>query len=218
MTDLSVSPTPPSPVDVDAAAAAPEESNRLETWTAIVLGVAAVLTAVAAYFSAAQGGDEAEARATSIAANSEANSLVNSAIAIESADQAMFAKWAETSHENNEELTTYLLDLMRPELKDAILAWGDDASGAQSPLQLDSYVIAEDAQAEAAYDVRDKADAKAATAADKGDTYDKATVFLALSLFFAGIATTFRRRRLSTLLLGVAVVALVIGGAQLATA
>lgn len=216
MTDLATPPAPPVPAA--APSADPEQDNRLETWTAIVLGVAAVLTAVAAYFSAAEDGDEAAARATSIAANSEANSLVNSAIAIQAADQAMFAKWAETNHQGNEELTAYLLDLMRPELKDAIVAWGEDTTDAQSPLDLDSYVTAEDAQAQTAYDERDAADTLAATAAERGDTYDKATVFLALSLFFAGIATTFRRRRLATLLLGVGVVTLVIGAVQLATA
>lgn len=193
-------------------------SARLETATAIVLGVAAVLTAVAAYFAAAQGGEEAEARAASIAANSEANSLVNSSIAIHSADQAMFAKWAESSQAEDSSIADYLLELMRPELKTAVLEWADDSSGALSPLELETYVIAEDAQAEVAYDERDAADVKAAAAAEKGDAYDKSTVFLALALFFAGIATTFRRRRLSVFLLGLGTVAMLIGGIQLVTA
>ncbi|MFS3128653.1 hypothetical protein ACLM5J_09630 [Nocardioides sp. Bht2] len=195
-----------------------EDSRLLEPITALVLGLAAVLTALAAYLSATQGGEEAEARAAAIKANSEANSAVNGSIQTYAADQAMFATWAESNYGENTELSEYLMTLMRPELKTAIEEWTADDSDAETPFEMASYVIEDDAFAEAAFADAEKQEAKAKEAADKGDAYDKAAIFLALALFFAGIATTFRRRIFSGALLGLGTISMVVGAVTLVTA
>lgn len=195
-----------------------EDSRLLEPITALVLGLAAVLTALAAYLSAVQGGDEAEARAAAIKSNSEANSAVNGAIQTYAADQAMFATWAESNYGENADLSEYLMTLMRPELKTAIDEWSADESDAETPFEMASYVIEDDAIAEAGFAEAEKQEAKAEAAADKGDAYDKAAIFLALALFFAGIATTFRRKVYSGSLLALAGVSMVVGAVTLITA
>jgi hypothetical protein len=52
----------------------------------------------------------------------------------------------------------------------------------------------------------------------RGYRFELATVLLALTLFFAGIATLFRQRSVNVALLGVSAVVLLAGSVQLATA
>ncbi|WP_245852489.1 DUF4337 family protein [Blastococcus aggregatus] len=52
----------------------------------------------------------------------------------------------------------------------------------------------------------------AVAADDKGDRFDLATVFLALSLFFGGIATVFRRHLPQVATLAIGGAGLLIGG------
>jgi hypothetical protein len=57
-----------------------------------------------------------------------------------------------------------------------------------------------------------------ADADDQGDVFELAAVFFALTLFFGGIATLFRKHVVTTSLLGVAVVTLAVGGVNLVRA
>ena len=192
---------------------APTESRLLEPITATLLGLAAVLTAVAAYLSSVQGGDEDEARARAIATSSQGHSLTNEVTQIRAADQAMFAAWAEAGFGDNDDLADYLLTLMRPELQAAADEWLESEN--LTPFEEASYVIHAEADAEEAFAEADAHEAKAQKAADKGDGYDKSTIFLALALFFAGIATTFHSRRFAYGALVVSFAALAAGGVQL---
>ena len=194
------------------------DSRFLEPLTAMVLGLAAVLTAVAAYLSSVQGGNEDEARADAIKYTAEANAATNAAIQTRAADQAMFASWSESSYSDNDDFAEYLMTLMRPEPKVAIEALGTSENDAPTPFELDDYVIADEQSATETFADADTAEKKAKVAADRGDAYDKSAIFLALALFFAGIATTFRRRLFATGLLAVGTVTLVIGAVQLAGA
>ena len=195
------------------------EARWLEPLSALLLGLGAVLTALAAYLSAVQAGDEDEARACSIEHSSRSFALTNTATQVRAADQAMFAAWAEAGFTDNEDLTEYLTTLMRPELNTALEAWADtDDDGPETPFGMDEYTIAEEDQAAHAHAEATAEDARAQSAADRGDGYDKSTIYLALGLFFAGIGTTFRRRSYAAGLLGVSAVSILIGTVQLLTA
>lgn len=200
---------------MSSPAATPTAPRLLEPVTAALLGLAAVLTAVAAYLSGVQAGDEDAARARSIELNSRANALTNEATQVRAADSAMFAAWAEAGFGDNEDLTDYLLTLMRPELRTAVEAWAE--SDADTPFEEPSYTIQAESDAEASFAEAAEHDADAQQAAEKGDGYDKSTIFLALALFFAGIASTFRSRRFAYGSLAVSTLALAAGGLQLLT-
>ncbi len=192
------------------------EPRWLEPVSAFLLGLGAVLTALAAYLSAVQAGDEDEARARSIEHNARSYALTNTATQVRAADQAMFAAWAEAGFTDNDELTEYLTTLMRPELNTALEAWAEtDDDGPDTPFGMDQYSIAEEDEATEARAAAEKEDARAKTAADRGDGYDKSTIYLALGLFFAGIGTTFRRRSYAAGLLAVSAASLAIGTVQL---
>ncbi len=195
------------------------ESRLIEPVSAFLLGLGAVLTALAAYLSAVQAGDEDEARAKSIEHSARSFALTNTATQVRAADQAMFAAWAESGFGDTDDLTEYLMTLMRPELVDAITTWGDtDDDGPDTPFEMAENPIAEEAEAADARTAAEAADARAQQAADKGDSYDKSTIYLALGLFFAGIGTTFRRRSYAIGLLGVSALSLVVGTVTLLTA
>lgn len=111
---------------------------------------------------------------------------------------------------------------MRPELQEALAWWSDQPEdGAQTPfddVEGNPYVIDDFAEGESfaadsqkQYDVGAKAD-------DKGDQFELATVLLALTLFFGGIATLFRRKVLTHVLLGIGAVTLVAGVVQVSLA
>ena len=196
----------------------PSES-RLEPVSAFLLGLGAVLTALAAYLSAVQAGDEDEARAKSIEHNARSFALTNTATQVRAADQAMFAAWAESGFTASDDLTEYLMTLMRPELVEAINAWSEtDEDGPETPFGMAEYSIAEEAEAAEALAAAESADARAQQAADQGDGYDKSTIYLALGLFFAGIGTTFRRRTYAAGLLAGSAVSLAVGTITLLTA
>ena len=190
-----------------------EEPRWLEPFSAILLGLAATLTAIAAYMSSVEGGDEDEARAGSIEETAKAYALTNIATQTRAADQAMFAAYAQSAFaDTGEGLPEYLLGMMRPVLNEAVLAWTDTPDdGPDTPFEMAEYTVESEVEAEVARAAAEKHDAKAQAAAEKGDNYDKSTIYLALALFFAGIATTFRSRRYSGLLLSVSTIAVVVG-------
>jgi hypothetical protein len=203
---------------VPPSATVTSEPRWLEPVSALLLGLAAVLTAVAAYLSSVQSGDEDEARARSIDANARAYSLTNAATQTRAADQAMFAAWAEAGFDESAVgLAEYLTTLMRPELQTAIAAWSEtpDEGGPDTPFEMAEYVIPAELEADEARAEGAEQDDVAQAAAEKGDGYDKSTIYLALALFFAGIATTFRRRTYAGTLLAVSAVAVVVGAVQL---
>lgn len=212
-------PDPSATATATATVPAEEQEPRwLEPVSAVLLGLAAVLTALAAYLSAAQAGDEDQARAESIRHNAEANAFTNAATQIRAADQAMFAAWADAAYNDDDEFSAYLMTLMRPELNTAIETWSDTGDDVDTPFELDLYVIEEAEKAEESFQAMAAADKRAQIAADRGDTYDKSTVFLALSLFFGGVASLFSRRRYSGTMLAIGAVTLVIGAFQLVVA
>ena len=195
-----------------------------ESWlsivAAILLGIAATLTAFSAYQSGLRDGEVLEGYNTSSTALNDANYFYNQVTQTFAADQALFVEFATLAQTGPLSAADYITTLMRPELVEAIEWWEADED-AITPFDDDEanpYFIAEIAEAERLTAESEQAYDDATEAGDIGDKFELATVLLALTLFFAGIATLFRRRLVAVSLLGVSVVALTAGALQLATA
>jgi len=92
-------------------------------------------------------------------------------------------------------------NLFSPELEAATLAWEKDNQGFATPLGVKEYVVEayntylqNDTDATKQFDQAQKID-------DQGDNFDLASVFLAVSLFFAGVAGLMKAKRVSYALL-----------------
>ena len=204
----------------DAPTTAADRENRLAVVAAVLLGLAATLTAVAAYQAAIQDGKVLAHYNDAAATLSDANFYYNQGNQTYAADQQLFVQYATTAQADQTQAAAYMETLMRPELLDAVDWWREDAD-ALTPFDDDPanpYAIAEFAEAERLTAESGAANEKAQAAGERGDDFQLATVLLALTLFFAGIATLFRRRFLSWTLLTVGLVSLAAGGLQLAAA
>ena len=206
--------------ETPAAQPAATGESWLSIVAAILLGIAATLTAFSAYQSGLRDGEVLEAYNTSSTALNDANYYYNQVNQTFAADQELFVQFATVAQAGQLQAANYITTLMRPELVEAVDWWRED-DDAITPFDDDEanpYFIAEIAEAERLTAESEKAYDEATAAGDIGDKFELATVLLALTLFFAGIATLFRRRLVAVSLLGVSLAALVAGGLQLATA
>ncbi len=213
----------PAAQPVELPSPPPAESTG-ESWLSIVaavlLGVAATLTAFSAYQSGLRDGEVLDGYNKSSTALNDANYYYNQVNQTFAADQELFVQFATIAQTGPAQAANYITTLMRPELVDAVDWWQADED-AITPFDDDPenpYFIAEITEAERLTAESEKAYDDATAAGDIGDKFELATVLLALTLFFAGIATLFRRRLVAMSLLGVSLVALIGGGLQLATA
>lgn len=207
--------------DVFVEAPSEPAGDRLQLVAAILLGLAATLTAIAAYNAALKDGDALQGYSNSTRTLSDANAFYAQGNQTFALDQQLFVSYASAAQRDEADLAEYLTTLMRPELAEAV-EWWADADEAVTPFDEDvegnPYTIAD---FEEAANLEDEAQAQfeeGSKADDEGDKFELATVLLALTLFFGGIATLFSKRTASVGLLVVAGVTLVAGGAQLATA
>jgi hypothetical protein len=107
---------------------------------------------------------------------------------------------------------------MRPALSDAIDWWieTDEAVTPFDELDSNPYFLEDLVEANR---LEAKAEDQVSRSQDKDDLsskFDLSTVLLALTLFFAGVATLFRRRLISWLMLGIGTLTLAAGGGYLA--
>ena len=198
----------------------PEErtTDALQIVAAILLGVAATLTAVAAFNAALKDGEALQSYTESTRQLSDANFYWSTGNGVEDGDFALFVEYAAASQED-EDLAGYFYDLMRPEMQEAIDWWAkpenedvDDPfdTDAGSPYYVEQYDAAQSLEEQANASFED-----GASKDDNGDQFELAAVFFALTLFFGGIATLFANRRVTVALLSAAGVTIVIGGITL---
>jgi len=174
--------------------------DRLEIVVAILLGLAAIVTAWCS-FQASQLGDLVQKNlAEGVREADAASQSYNSAIANDIRDQTLFLEFAKAAQADDEETALYILEtLMSPELAAAVNWWSSqpDDSGFDSPFVKEnpewSNALYEEA---AAFDESSQAYFDAAERADRdADDFEVLTVILALSLFFFGVAGLSRQRR-----------------------
>lgn len=202
----------------DAPEAAPAaKGGRLEQVASIVLAIAVVLTAWAAFEAGKWGGQQSIKFSEAGAARTESTRHDTRAGQLAQVDIAMFIDWvtaysddvragaipAVTAAENYEPtagtVSGFLFLRMREEFRPALLAWlatdpisNQDAPA--TPFVMSEYVIADAIEADRLTEVADQAAADARTANQNGDNYVLTAVLFAAVLFFAGVASRLENR------------------------
>jgi len=195
-------------------------TDRNQIIAAVVLGIAAVLTALAAYNAALADGDALQGYTNSTRTLNDANAFYAQGNSTSSADQALFVEYATTIFQAEEERGQYLTTLMRPELVAAVEWWESTDTAVtpfdevdDNPYTVEDFTTAAELEEQASVEFDN-----GAAADDKGDVFELAAVFFALTLFFAGVATLFAKRSVTVALLGIGGVTLVVGAVNLVSA
>lgn len=183
---------------------------RIELVAAILLGVAATLTAISAFLSSAAGGEQLEAFNTASAKLTDANFFYQQGNQTFASDNQLFVAYLSATQAEQD--TGFLTDLMSPVLEASIADWeaNDDVF---TPFDSDEYSIEEYDTADGLTQESEQALADADDAGARGDKLDLSSVVFATALFAGGIVTGFKRRTLQVALLSVGSVLVVLGAA-----
>lgn len=206
--------TAATPAAAAAEAAAPEREgmNWVEMVAAFLLGIAGVLTAYSAFNAALSDGDALKGYTQSSRTTADANGFYNDYAATYNADQSLFLQY-QLLVERGEVDTAGVIraNLFSAALETATLAWEQPDNDRATPLDTDEYVVEAFETAEALTAEADAQFDEAFAVDEKGDKFELASVFLAVALFFAGIASLFKVRSLQIVLL-IAATALIVPG------
>jgi hypothetical protein len=168
--------------------------RRFELAATLLLAMAAVATAWAAYQSARWHGEQAKAQSASIAARVESTRSANVANRQAQIDVALFTQWIDAYARDETELAGFYRKRFRAEFRPAFEAWvatkpRTNRAAPLSPFDMPQYKLAATAKA-------DRLEAQAAAFSQevgrliqRADDYSLAVVLFAASLFFAGIST-----------------------------
>lgn len=207
----------------DIATTERDTQGTLAIIAAVLLGIAAVLTAWSAYRESLTSDLVLKNYSEQQATLALANDAYARSGQERQAETSLFLDWAVALSAGNQEAADYLIEITSAEL-DAVLEWWSDAPDdvvypfvEENPFfaDLPSEVLwaegeALDADAEALRLEAEEADANS-------DRFDLANVFFAVVLFIAGLATIVQRRSIQVAFLGFGLVGLVAGFAILAT-
>ena len=175
--------------------------DRVEQIIAVMLGLAAIITAWTAFQSNQLGDKVQESFSEGIRSSDQASQEYNTAIATDNQDQAIFLEYAKALVSEDEVTATYIQEsLMSPELAAAVEWWIEqpDDTGPDSPFVEEnpnwddsSWNTAADLDVEAQqyFDSARQADAD-------GDEFDLIEVIVTLSLFLFGVASLVRQQKI----------------------
>lgn len=175
--------------------------DRVEQIIAVMLGLAAIVTAWTAFQSSQLGDKVQESFSEGIRTSDQASQEFNTAIATDNQDQAIFLEYAKALVSEDEVTATYIQEsLMSPELAAAVAWWVEqpDDTGPDSPFVEEnpdwddsSWTAAADLDVEAQqyFDAAKQADTD-------GDEFDLLEVIVTLSLFLFGIASLVRQQKI----------------------
>jgi hypothetical protein len=181
--------------------------RRLELVSTVLLALATVATAWAAYQSREWTGEQSQgyshATATRIAVNRSA-ALANRQVQI---DVATFIQWANAHEEHRSQLARFYRARFRDEFKPAFTAWlaakpFEDADAPRTPFAMPQYRLKASVKADRLEATAAAASERAKEANQRADNYMLAVVLFASSLFFAGISTKLGTLRARTAILG----------------
>jgi hypothetical protein len=181
--------------------------RRLELAATVLLAMAAVATAWAAYQSARWHGEQARGQSASIAARVESTRTADVANRQAQIDVALFTQWVDAYARDETELAGFYRKRFRTEFRPAFEAWvatrpRTNPGAPLSPFAMPQYDLAATAKA-------NRLEAQAAAASEdvgrfiqRADNYSLAVVLFAASLFFAGISTRLRSPTTRMVVLG----------------
>jgi len=175
--------------------------DRTEIVIAILLGMAAIMTAWSTFQSSQLGAAVTAAYSEGIRLSDTASQAFNDASATDIADEALFLEFAKASNAGDEGTADYIYSsLMSEDLAAAVDWWLEqpDSAGYGTPFVEDnpawSTVAYDDA---AAIDADAQAKFDEATAKDElGSDFDVLSIIIAISLFLFGVASLVRQERI----------------------
>jgi hypothetical protein len=181
--------------------------RRLELAATVLLAMAAVATAWAAYQSARWHSEQAQAQSASIAARVESTRSANVANRQAQIDVALFTQWVDAYARNETELAAFYRKRFRPEFQPAFEAWvatkpRTNPSAPLSPFALPQYKLAATAHAARLEAQAAAASQRVGVFIQRADDYSLTVVLFAASLFFAGISTRLGSATSKTVVLG----------------
>lgn len=192
---------------------------RKEVLAAILLGIAAILTAWSAYRASLTRDEVIRNYSEMQKTISEANDTFGKADQLESLEQEYFLQFAINAAEGDEAATTYLTATMGDELYEAVEWWMAEPEETQPFSPFDetnpSYVDLPSQRMlaggnEMLEDAKGLREAAERADADS-DRFELANVFYAITLFLAGIAALLSSDKVSHALLGVSVAVMLFG-------
>jgi hypothetical protein len=171
--------------------------RRFELAATILLAVAAVATAWAAYQSARWHSEQARGQSASIAARVESTRAANVANRQAQIDVALFTQWVDAFARDETELAGFYRKRFRAEFQPAFQAWvatrpRTNPDAPLSPFDMPQYELAATAQADDLEAQAKAASERVGIFIQRADNYSLAVVLFAASLFFAGISTRLR--------------------------
>jgi len=205
------------PVTVDELPGRGERSHRFEVLLAVLLALAALIAAFAAYRADINRGDALRQFQVANSSTAEANDLFGQADATQSLDEQIFVQYAKAGLAGKEELATALREDLSPDLRRALDAWDKEQGDTPSPFAGDRPAYVQPLYAEgrrAAARAQQQFDGANYLRRD-ADDYTLITVFLASALFLYGMAAVTGNRRVRYGMTGLGFV--IFSGAALAT-
>jgi hypothetical protein len=181
--------------------------RRIELVSTVLLALATVATAWAAYQSRQWTGEQSQgyshATATRIAVNRFA-ALASRQVQI---DVATFIQWVDAHEEHRDELARFYRTRFRDEFKPAFAAWlaarpFEDSNAPPTPFAMVRYRLRASTEADRLEETAAAASERAKEANQRADNYMLAVVLFASSLFFAGISSKVATPRARTAVLG----------------
>ncbi|HEY7620252.1 MAG TPA: hypothetical protein VH834_10795 [Solirubrobacteraceae bacterium] len=186
---------------------AARHERRLELVSTILLSLATVATAWAAYQSRQWTGEQSEATAKATAtriAENRYSALANRQVQI---DVATFIQWLNARQEHDPQVADFYRARFRAEFKPAFAAWlatrpFTDKAAPPTPFATARYRLKAEAQAGQLEKDAAAASEHAKTANQHADNYMLGVVLFATALFFAGLSTKMQTLRARTVVLG----------------
>jgi len=181
--------------------------RRVEILATVLLAMAAVATAWAAYQSGRWHSQQARGQSASISARVESTRAANVANRQGQIDVALFTQWVDAYARDEAELEAFYRKRFRPEFQPAFEAWiatkpRTNPKAPLSPFAMPQYKLAANAQADDLEAQAAAASARVGRYIQRADNYALAVVLFAASLFFAGISTRLRSPTARTVVVG----------------
>ncbi len=172
-------------------------TQRLEVAQAILLGIAAVLTAFAAYQASLKDGDTIKTYNQGILSITESNAFYAQYGQQVDHHESLFLEWAKADQQGDTELRDFIRDqLMVPNLRRALREYNRPGNPDATPTETKVYDDSDIKEARRLERVTERRFRRAQRIDAVGDRYELAGVIGAVSLFFLGIGGVFRSPRL----------------------
>jgi hypothetical protein len=188
----------------------------LEIGTAIVLSIAALVTSWSSYQASLWDGEQAAHYTQANAVHMASARLSTRAGQLTALDVLVFSQWANALAAGDQRLQAFYEARFRPEFAAAFRHWRameplQNPDAPASPFVDPNYSSAKEAQAEALEQKARKLFDQGQRDNEISDHYVQGAVILASALFFGGMCQVFHTPKVRIALIGVAVIACIVG-------